>query len=393
MNLAIIPARGGSKGIPGKNLKLVAGRPLIAWSIRAALAAERVDRVVVSTDSEAIAEAARRAGAEVIRRPAELAQDASGSEDALLHVLDVLEERGQELPENIIFLQCTSPLTQAADIDGAVAMLDLAEHDTVVSVIPFHYFLWKRNAEENATGINHDKQVRPLRQEREPQFLETGAVYVMRTQGFRQYRHRFFGNTALYEMAPERCLEIDDEADLDRARFMMTQVQRQQRQQLLPPVVEAVVFDFDGVMTNNQVLVMQDGREAVLCSRLDGMGLHLLRKMGIKMAVISTESSSVVARRCEKLGVECIQGTWEKVPALKAWAMQHGVRLEHTVYMGNDVNDLGCLQEAGCGTVPADAVPEACNAADLILESDGGVRAVRELADLIRARFGAGVEL
>ena len=117
-----------------------------------------------------------------------------------------------------IFLQCTSPLTTADDIDGTVNALHLTDADSAVAVTPFHYFLWNRDG----TGINHNAAHRPLRQDADPQYLEAGAVYVMKTAGFRQHKHRFFGKTALHVMPQHRVLEIDTEFDFELAEFMMS---------------------------------------------------------------------------------------------------------------------------------------------------------------------------
>ncbi len=218
--LAIIPARGGSKGIPRKNVRLLAGQPLIAYNIQQALRSRFINRLVVSTDDAEIAAVSRQYGAEVVWRPAEISGDSASSEAALLHTLEHLRQSEGYQPDVLVFLQCTSPLTQSEDIDGTVqAMLD-AGAETALAVIPFHYFLWRQTVED-AVGINHDKRVRPLRQEREAQYLETGAVYVMNVPGFLQARHRFFGKTALYEMPAERRLEIDDPVDFQVAEVLM----------------------------------------------------------------------------------------------------------------------------------------------------------------------------
>lgn len=211
--LAIIPARGGSKGIPGKNVRLVGGAPLIAHMIRAARAARSVDRLVVSTDSEEIAAVARAEGAEVVMRPPDISGDLASSESALLHVLATLAATEGYRPELLVFLQCTSPLTTAGDIDGTVESLRRDQAETALAVAPFHYFLWRHDA-AGATGINHDKSRRLLRQQREDQFVETGAVYVMKVAGFLETRHRFFGRTALHVTPADRCLEIDEPKDL-----------------------------------------------------------------------------------------------------------------------------------------------------------------------------------
>jgi len=380
---AVIPARGGSKGIPGKNLKRIAGQPLVAWTIQAAQRASHVQRVIVSTDDPAIAQVAREHGAEVVERPAELSNDTASSEAALLHALEHLEQTQDYRPELLVFLQCTSPLTEAGDIDGAVQQLLDQKADSALSVTRFHYFLWRPLGGGGADGINHDKRVRLRRQDREPEFLETGAVYVMRVAGFRASRHRFFGKTVLYETPAERVCEIDEPIDLQLAELRL----RQRTSLGLPAKVAALVMDFDGVLTDNRVSVDQDGRESVQCSRADGMGLELLRKVGLPLLVLSKEENPVVAARCKKLRVRCEQGIEAKLPALHAYCAELGIALENVVYVGNDINDLECLRAVGCGVAVADAHPEALSAARLVLAAKGGEGAVRELCEMILEQF------
>ncbi|HAM70151.1 MAG TPA: acylneuraminate cytidylyltransferase, partial [Verrucomicrobiales bacterium] len=123
MSLAIIPARGGSKGIPGKNIRPVAGKPLVAWSIEHARQAPSISRVVVSTDDDAIAEVSRAHGAEVIRRPAAISGDTASSESALVHALEHLKETEAYDPELVVFLQATSPMRRAGEVQAAIDTL------------------------------------------------------------------------------------------------------------------------------------------------------------------------------------------------------------------------------------------------------------------------------
>lgn len=382
--LAIIPARGGSKGLPRKNILPVAGLPLIAWNILAAKAAATLTRVVVSTDDAEIAAVAKRFGAEVVHRPADISGDTASSESALLHVLEHLKQHERYEPELIAFLQCTSPLTAAADIDGVVNALLTANADSALAVRDFHYFVWDVDpATGGATGINHDKRTRPRRQDRKPQWLETGAVYAMRTAGFLAAKHRFFGKTVTHAMPAERCLEIDDAFDLKIAGAMLRERNQHDRLGVLPKRIGAVVFDFDGVFTDNGVVVLQDGREAVVCSRFDGMGITQLRKTGVPMLVLSTEQNPVVTARCGKLGLECIQASADKVVDLGRWLEARSIDPQTVIYVGNDVNDVGPLSMVGCGVVVADAHPDVLPLARIVLESAGGRGAVRELCDLI----------
>ena len=218
--VAIIPARGGSKGVPGKNLTVVGGRSLVGRAVTAARDAARVDLVVVSTDDGAIRAAAVDAGAEVILRPAELSGDDASSESAVLHALDAYRTNGREF-DVVVMIQCTSPFTTAADIDGTIACLDDPGVDCAFTAARSHGFLWREGGGPcGAVAVNHDAAVRDRRQDRPPEYVETGAVYVMRTAGFRAARHRFFGRAAIYEVPASRSLEIDEPADLVLAEVM-----------------------------------------------------------------------------------------------------------------------------------------------------------------------------
>jgi N-acylneuraminate cytidylyltransferase len=388
--VAIIPARGGSKGIPRKNLQMLAGMPLVAHAISCARRAGTVQRVVVTTDDAEIAEVAGRYGAEVIRRPAKLGSDTASSESALLHALDELRSGQGYEPEVITFLQCTSPLTRPEDIDGTVQVLRAEGADSAVAVAPFYGFLWKKGPDGEAVSINHDPRTRPRRQERDLQYLETGAVYAMYTRGFRQARHRFFGKTAFYVMPTERSLEIDSPTDLKVAEVLLGAQQERDRLNALPTRVGALILDFDGVLTDNRVMVFEDGREAVFCNRSDGWGLAQLSKMGLPILVLSSEVNAVVQKRCTKLKVTCRQGIEDKAAALREWLGEQRIRPEEAIYVGNDVNDLGCFRTAGCGVAVGDAHSEARAAAKIVLSAPGGRGAVREMADLISRKMTEG---
>ena len=189
--MAVIPARGGSKGIPGKNLREIGGVPLLARTIRAATAACLVDRVCVSSDDEALLNLAQSEGAISISRPKELATDTASSEAALLHALAWLEER-DEPADILVFLQCTSPFTRGDQIDRTIAALQDSNAAMSFSAMPWHGFLWGIDDQGWGVGINHDAdQPRQRRQELPPRWLETGAIYVMRAEPFRQAGHRF----------------------------------------------------------------------------------------------------------------------------------------------------------------------------------------------------------
>lgn len=220
--LAIIPARGGSKGIPRKNLMPVAGAPLIAHTIRQALAAQSVGRVVVSTDSEDIASVAMKEGAEFVMRPAAISGDHAQSELALAFTLDTLLEREGHDPEVVVFLQCTSPVRGPRDIDNAVTLLEARQADSVLSVVSSHKFFWVET-ENGAIPINYKVDKRPRRQDMTPQFIENGSIYVFRSAMFRQTGNRLGGKIALYEMSDASSVDIDTVLDARIAEILLVE--------------------------------------------------------------------------------------------------------------------------------------------------------------------------
>lgn len=219
--LAVIPARGGSRGIPRKNLLQLAGKPLVGWAVEACLQSQSVSRVVVSTDDADIATAAKQYGAEVVVRPAELSGDSASSESALLHALDMLREVEGYEPEILVFAQCTSPLTLPADVDGTVASLLSARADSAFTATPFHGFVWQRDALGDAHALNHNPSTREPRQARDGHYIETGAVYAMRASGFRSAGSRFFGKVVFHVTPPERSVDIDGPLDVVLAEALL----------------------------------------------------------------------------------------------------------------------------------------------------------------------------
>lgn len=149
--------------------------------------------------------------------------------------------------------------------------------------------------------------------------------------------------------------------------------------------IKGVIFDFDGVFTDNSVIVSQDGTESVICSRSDGLGLAKLRSIGLHCVVVSTEVNPVVSRRCEKLKIAVQQGIDDKASIVAAWAEAQGILLEDVAYLGNDINDLTALGIVGFPCAVADAYPEVLDIALFVTERPGGKGAVRELCDAISA--------
>lgn len=152
--------------------------------------------------------------------------------------------------------------------------------------------------------------------------------------------------------------------------------------------IELVIFDFDGVFTDNRVLVLEDGREAVFCNRSDGLGIERARTAGLQMMVLSKEKNPVVGARCRKLKLDYIQGCDDKESCLRQIAAERGLALSQIAYLGNDVNDLPCLKLVGLPAAVADAYPEILPHCRLVTQKPGGHGAVREFCDLLLAAQG-----
>lgn len=383
--MAIIPARGGSQGIPMKNLQRVGGQSLLARAILAAQATRLVTDVVVSTDHPRIRQEAQRFGAAVIDRPEELSGSVASSESALLHALNNFSSRdgAPADPDVTILLQCTSPFIDSHALDAAVGRVLNGTDDTVFAAAPNHNFLWKEN-DGAATAVGHDAGHRPRRQDREPQYRETGAFYVMRTSGLRRHQHRFFGRIGMQPVPEETAIEIDSSGDLDVARALAKSSQTDWAIE-----VDALVTDFDGVHTDDQALVDADGTEHVRVSRRDGMGVARLRAAGVPQLILSTEANPVVTARATKLKIEVRQNLEDKAAALQAWLAGRRLDPARVAYVGNDVNDLAAMGSVGWPIAVADADPAVLAAARIVLTASGGSGAVREACERVLAARAA----
>jgi CMP-N-acetylneuraminic acid synthetase len=210
--LGLVPCRGGSKGIPRKNVREVAGEPLLAHTVRASRDAERVDRTIVSTDDAEIKEAALEAGAEVpFDRPAELATDEALIEPVIEHAVEWLREHEGETYDTIALLQATAPLRTAEHVDEAVATYEAEDADSLVAVSEGDSYRW-RETPDGAEIVNYDSRKR--RQEKEPEYVESGALYLVDTDLFLETGDLQAGKTALSVLDRVSALDIDEPFEL-----------------------------------------------------------------------------------------------------------------------------------------------------------------------------------
>lgn len=221
--VAIIPARGGSRGIPRKNVRLLCGKPLIAYTIETALSSELVDRVVVSTEDEEIAEVSKKYGAEVIRRPGELAQDDTPSLPVYQHAIRHLEKMEDYRPEIIVILQPTSPLRIVEDIDRAIEGFLEAKYDSIVSVCEVeHPPHWMYTLAGNRLKpVMKDGENVTRRQDAPKVYRLNGAVYVTSREIIMKENRLLGRDTRAHIMPLERSIDIDTELDFKLADLLM----------------------------------------------------------------------------------------------------------------------------------------------------------------------------
>jgi len=399
--LAVIPARGGSKGIPRKNIRPFAGYPLIAWSIAAARQAGCVTRTVVSTDDEEIAAVARHYGAEVpFLRPAELAQDTTTDWPVFVHALRWLEENEGYRPDVVVQLRPTSPLRPPDCVERAVRLLlEHPEADCVRGVVPAGqnpYKMWQIDAQTGCLkpllqvpGLpepyNAPRQALPA------VYWQTGHIDAIRPATILE-KNSMTGEI-IYPLLidPRYTVDIDTLADWARYEHLIATTALEivwpgRPRRSFPSRVAALILDFDGVLTDNRVWTDERGREAVASNRSDSEGLSHLRRRGIQVWVISKETNPVVAARCNKLNIPFLQGIADKASALQRLLAEQKLEAEQVIYLGNDTNDLPCFPLVGWAVAVADAHPQVARQADFVLHSAGGHGAVRELCDLILER-------
>lgn len=400
--LALVPARGGSKGIPRKNIRSFAGYPLIAWSIAAAKQASSVTRVIVSTDDEEIAAVAREYGAETpFLRPAEFAQDQTTDLPVFEHALEWLAENEGYQPDIVIQLRPTSPIRPKDCVDSAVKILmEHKDADCVRGVVPAGqnpHKMWRFAGEGQpmqplleVEGLpepyNAPRQILP------PVYWQTGHIDAIRVATIQQKKS--LTGDVIYPLVidPRYTVDIDTLPDWSKYEALANSgwaiVTPARAKRPMPEKIDLILSDFDGVITDNRVWVDEHGTEFVAAYRSDSMRLKELRSQGIELVILSSEPNRVVEARAKKMGIEAIHGigVYDKGRVMQEVLRQKNIPAANVVYVGNDLNDLPCFEMAGWSVAVADAYPQVMRAADHILTRPGGHGALRELIDLILVR-------
>ena len=380
--VAFIPVRGGSTSIPLKNIRPLLGKPLVYWTAAAASAVPAIDEVFVSTDSEAIVRAVEALGlpkVRVIGRSPETATSTASSESALLEFAENHEF------DQVVFIQATSPLLEASDIERGLELMAQPDCDSVISVVEDKHFYWSKGEGGRTQPVNYDVFARPRRQDFEGWYQENGAFYITERERLLSSRNRVSGTIRLLAMSEDSLFEIDEPEDwLIIESLLQKKLRAAHELKYGKPDIRIFLTDCDGCLTDAGMYYDGAGNEMKKFNTRDGMAFGLLHAAGIKCGIITGENSSAAKQRAAKLKLEFLElGCQDKLAAVSAICQAEGVTLSQVAYVGDDLNDLELLQAVGMSFTPADACRQARGVAQYVTEAKGGAGVIREAAELV----------
>lgn len=383
MNVAFIPVRGGSKSIPLKNIKEIAGKPLVYWTAKAANDCKFIDKVYVATDSSTIKDVVDKFGlekVEVIDRSAATATDTASTESAML------EFANQYDFENIVLVQATSPLLTTQDLDKGFELYGMEETDSVLSVVRQKRFQWNTDKDGYAASTNYDYKDRPRRQDFEGYLVENGAFYITSKRDLLKTQNRLSGNIRACEMDEYTYFEIDEPSDWEITEKRLYDREKAKESKKDVPQIKMFLTDCDGCLTDGGMYYSENGDELKRFNTKDGMGFKLLREKGIITGIITGEDRELNQKRAEKLHVdEIFQNVTDKVAVIKQLCDKYHILPGQVAYVGDDVNDLEALNYVGYGCCVKDAHSMVRECADYVATRNGGQGAVREIIEDILA--------
>ena len=377
MNVAFIPVRGGSKSIPMKNIKLLAGHPLVWWVVRAACSCQCIDTVYVSTDSKEIRKCVSDFGESklvIIDRSEETASDTATTESAMLEFANIYDF------DNICLIQSTSPLVTSDDLYKGLLFLERNEADSVLSVVRQKRFIWKETDDGNAEPVNYDYLQRPRRQDFNGFLVENGAFYITSRNRLLRTGNRLSGRIKAVIMPEESYIEIDDPKDWDIVEALI----KNEPREIEVNEIRMFLCDCDGTLTDGGMYYSDRGEELKKFNTRDAFGLRLLKEKGIIVGIITSENSNIPVVRGEKMDVsEVITASYNKLTSIRELCDKYGISIQNVAYIGDDLNDLEALVNVGLSFCPADACDEVKEKVDYIMKARAGVGAVREAANQI----------
>lgn len=374
--IAVIPARGGSKGIPHKNIKMLLGKPLIGWSLAQVKNSKYIDEYFVSTDNNKIAKISEEFGAKIVKRPKRISGDNASTESALIHI-------SQELNYNfdvMIVLQCTSPMRYPEQIDEAIEKMFKENADSLLTGSLNTVFFW----DNNGSPLNYDYKKRPRRQDKNWEFVENGSFYIFKKHILLETGNRLGGKISQYLMPKWMSFEIDEPFDFELIKFLM-RFKYLKNHELNDKIskIKLVLFDVDGVFTDGSVSLDSNGVESISFSRIDGKGVELLRNKNYFLGVISSENNHLVKKRMQKLKIENIHlGIKNKMGVYKRLKNKYDLIDEEICFCGDDVQDMPVLKKVGLSCCPQNGQNDVKDICDIVSEKNGGDGFVRDIANL-----------
>lgn len=386
MNVAFIPVRGGSKSIPLKNIKLINGKPLVYWTVKAACACKYIDKVFIATDSDEIksvieifknsCERNIFIKSEVIGRSAESATDTASTESAMIEFADKYSF------DNIVLVQATSPLLEPFDLDRGFEIFSESDTDSVISVVRQKRFNWQVDSNGIATPINYDVFNRPRRQEFNGYLVENGAFYITSKNALLSTKNRVSGRIKAVEMKEDTFFEIDEPSDWTIIEALMKKNGVSANNGI--PEIKMFLTDCDGCLTDGGMYYSEKGDELKKFNTRDGMGFSLLKSKGIITGIVTSENVELNKRRANKLGLDFLgSGCKDKLATVKELCNKCNINLQNVVYIGDDINDLEVIKSVGFGCCPNDAVDAVKEVSSYVTSVNGGSGVIREVADLI----------
>lgn len=376
-SIGFIPLRKNSKGIPNKNKRKMVGRPLFTWVLCEAVFSN-LDEIYVYTDDDDILSFIENEyhwtnKIKALKRSEESATDTASTESAILEFCDKV---GYDF-DVFCLLQATSPFTTSQDINNCLGKLNDKQIDSALTVVNTHRFTW--NQQGKAT--NYDPFNRPRRQDFEGLLIENGAVYTVTKEVLKQSKNRIGQKPALVYMAEESLTEIDAESDWVIVEQLLINRQKQQKQS---KKITHFVLDVDGVFTAGTITYSKEGEFSKEFDMRDGMGLEILRTHGVKLIVMTSENSELVAQRMKKLKIDNVYlGVKDKYTLLKTIANQANISLGEIAYIGDDVNDLTNICSVGWSFAPNNATQVVKQHADIALNNNSSQGAIREACEFI----------
>lgn len=380
---ALILARGGSKGIPLKNIKTLAGTPLIGWVLRAAVDSEVFDSVWVSTDHDDIEKVARSWGAQIHRRSAEVSKDSSTS-------LDTIQEFIRLNPEVDVVcnIQATAPCLHPFHLKRALQLITEQGYDSVFSVVRRHHFRWqevKADASELTRPLNLDPFNRPRRQDWDGELCENGSFYFTHRELIEKQGLLQGGKVAYFEMLPEYSVDIDVDIDWPVAEQRVLRYGyfgRGSRE-----VVKLMFCHVSGCLTDGRLFLSVSGEEMVSVNSRDSAGIRLLQREGVEVVLLTSSldplAEALSQKLSSRLGCDVISVGQRPEEELELLVKQRKMNWSDVAFMGSEECDVRCLNVSGLSAVPSDAPLVAANGAKYICRSPGGSGAVREFAEHI----------